>query len=73
MAAPTCRINDALRVFNAHTDRKGFGFHVNAALVQQGEGVAGAVPQSEHHMLRGQMCSHTCMAIFDVQASDVSA
>ena len=73
MAAPTCRINHALGVFNAHTDRESFGFHVNAALVQQGEGVAGTVPQSEHHMLRGQVRSHTCVAIFDVQAGDVSA
>ena len=73
MTTPSRSIDHALWVFNANANRKGFGLHVDAALVQQGERVACAVTQCKDHMLCGQMCLGTRVAIFHVQACDLSA
>ena len=73
MPTPTRSIDHALRMFYANANGEGLGLHVHTALVQQGEGVARTVAQSQHHMSSGQVRACACVAIFHVQASDLPA
>ena len=65
--APTCLVNHALRVFDAHADGEGFGLHGHAVSVQHGETVAGTVAQSHHHMVCIQGVTLTAFLLQYVQ------
>ena len=51
MLAKPRAVNHALRVLNAKANRKRFGLHVNAALVQHGHRVARAVAECQHDVV----------------------
>src|SRR6185312_7155795 len=46
----TCGVDQRLRMLDTQTDGKGFGFEMDAPVLEHAEGVAGAVPQSEHYV-----------------------
>ena len=58
-------IDHALRMLDAKADRERLGLHRHAALVQHGEGVAGAVAEGEHDLVGAQLlgaCFGACAA-----------
>ena len=70
-APPPCQDiveNHALRVLDAHPNRKRLGLHLNAMAVQHGEGVACAVTQGHHHMVSGHSMRFTTGQVGDAQA-----
>jgi len=76
VGAETCLVDQALRVFDAVADRKGLGFHVHAAFMQHREGVAGAVAQRQHDMVRPDLLAvlqgdTADVAILDLDVGDV--
>src|SRR3989338_1504779 len=70
--AVTCAVDQRLRVLDAEADQERFGFDVDAALVDHLEGVALAVADRQHQMIRGDVfaaAEHHAANVSDVIGS----
>ena len=71
MSTPAGLVDHALRMFNAHANRKRFGLQGHAALVQHDKGVARAVAQGQHHMACGQGVTVASFLVQHLQAREL--